>query len=108
MDLTKLNNSLYHVELPPETIGGWQEKMDAEFSRYGKMFKNREECDYFSMLPLNEEQRMAILDVMMEESKFAKELRYCSGEANKSRDHRSRCIHCVLKFPPNRNEKVCL
>jgi hypothetical protein len=107
-DLTKLPNRLYHVELPPQHVSAWQEKMDKDFGAYGKFFKSRDECDYFTMLPLNTEQRHKLLLVMKEERDFEQELSTCKGRPDANAVHRAKCISCVMKYPPHQLEKVCV
>lgn len=70
-DLTKLPNAVYHVDPTPETVDGWQEKLDKDYLTYGRFFISREECDIFTMLPLNDEQRIILLLKMGEERKEA-------------------------------------
>ena len=65
VDLSKHPSAIYHVELPPETTSEWQDKMEKGYQTYGKFFKNREECDYFSMLPLDKKQRVMLLEQMV-------------------------------------------
>jgi hypothetical protein len=91
---------IYQVDPCPETPDTWKEKQEQEFELYGAYFKNREEFEYFVMLPLSDEQRCQLLRVMKNESDFRIQLEKCTGEDDYGQEHRKYCIECVTTHKP--------
>lgn len=63
---------IYKHDIPPDTIKGWEERNDRGWMNYGRFFKSRDECDLFTMLPLNDEQRKSLLCTMLKEKEATK------------------------------------
>lgn len=91
---------LWQVDVPPETLDQWNEKLKFERQKWGKYFSDPYQCDLFSMLPVNDKQRTWILTNMIKASKLRDEVRACHGEKNTSKEHREQCLDCVAKFRP--------
>ena len=91
---------IYQVEPCPETPSAWIERQNREYEIYGKYFKNKLEFEFFVMLPLTDEQRVALLYVMKRESDERIDLRTCKGEVDKPQTHRNKCMNCVLTQRP--------
>lgn len=95
---------IYQVDPCPETPEKWKEKQAKEFEIYGKFFKNREEFEYFVMLPLSDEQRVELLLVMKKERDFNQKLENCRGEMQSEEyntEHRKYCLECCTSHRPS-------
>lgn len=65
--MTKKRTTLNTAPEPPETIHEWLDVQNDEFIEYGKFFPNRQEFEYFVMLPLSKKQRYELLQTMLKE-----------------------------------------
>lgn len=58
---------IYKIELPSANLAEATDRLDKGWRTYGHLFRNREECELFTMLPLNPEQRAQLLKTMLDE-----------------------------------------
>ena len=62
-------HAIYQHDVP-STTQEWQDKLDQGWQNYGHLFRNRNECELFTMLPLNDTQRFELLKKMIDEKKY--------------------------------------
>ena len=92
---------IYQVEPGPESPAAFDKYVENLRPLYGRLFKNEAEYELFCMLPLSNEQRLTVLQAMIEERKFHEDVKSCRGAADTCSDHRKFCMHCVLKHRPS-------
>lgn len=90
-------SALYETT-PVETISQFKVAFDTWHRQNGFLFKDREQSEYFFMLPLNKQQRLTLLETLKEERFFIEKLRTCDGlrPSEQSQAHRNLCLNCVL------------
>jgi len=71
-----------------------------DYAMYAQYFKNKEECEYFLMLPLDREGRKKLLLKLAEERQKQIALERCEGDRFADAEHRKLCIPCCLLYKP--------
>ena len=98
----KKNKQLWADQNPGEdSIKMIEKRMEEAFSKFGKHFKNKEEFEFFWMLPLNDENRFKLLRNLWEEKKFKDEVESCEGVENSTPEHRKLRLECCTKIRPS-------
>jgi len=91
------NSSLYQVS-PIETISQYKDTFDIWKRQFGYLFKDKDQCEYFFMLPLSAKQRLSVLEELKADKIFLDQLRTCDGSnaPERTQEHRNKCLKCVL------------
>ena len=92
--------AIYQHAAPLCTIDQIEEEMSANYAQYGSMFRDKEEFEYFWMLPLNPTQRLQLVDVLKGEAVAEIRLLSCLGSETETPAHRARCVECVCTVKP--------
>lgn len=58
---TPLTSRIHQVKLPPQSIQELEAEINSCHIKYGNLFPSYEDAEYFSMLPLTDETRRAVL-----------------------------------------------
>lgn len=88
---------IYQVDVPADTPDAWQREVQNTRDKYGRYFKNEDEFLFFSMLPISrDEDRMKLLLALKDEEERERELKDCAGVHGQTKEHRQRCLSCVL------------
>ena len=82
---------IWQVEAPRERLEDIEEDMAFASEKYGKLFLNKQEFEYFWMLPLTKEQKEKLIVCLHEEKVKKHILRHCTGMEGKDSEHRSQC-----------------
>lgn len=56
-----ISEAVVNAELPPQSIEETEQYQNSIYTRFGELFKSREDSDYFCMLPISNKQRLAVL-----------------------------------------------
>lgn len=96
MESLLMRKKLYQVDIPPETQDQWEQGLKISREKWGRYFRNEEEFEFFSMLPLSDKDKCKLLMNLKEESQQKQKLRNCKGEHGQTKEHRSLCLSCVL------------
>lgn len=92
---------IYNVDVPPETIEAWEDKLDKDKRAYERYFKNARELEFFCMLPLDNSQRTSLLKTLADAREEELRVSRCKGEPGNCRAHRLLCMSCVLRHRPS-------
>jgi hypothetical protein len=60
-DDTPVNPRVANATVQSDLIPEWNDGAKAFIARYGDNFRSRDDCEYFYMLPLSKEQRVAVV-----------------------------------------------
>jgi hypothetical protein len=91
---------IWQCQTPIENVHQGKQVLARGRQKYRHLFKDDEQCDLFTMLPIPEDKRLTILQNMIEDSQFHNNVRTCTGAEGTSSEHRRFCIDCVLKYKP--------
>lgn len=92
--------NVYKVPVPTETLEEWNKQKARGLAKYGSLFRDEEEFEFFWMLPLNEEQRLKLLRSLSDERRLQLEVEICTGGVDSSAAHRDLCIKCCVTNRP--------
>jgi len=87
---------IYQVPVQPQTMEQWEEDLELKRTRWGKYFTNTEQFEYFAMLPLDETQRQILINAMIAEQEYKRELENCTGKLGSSSQHKRECLPCCV------------
>ena len=59
-DQVPVNPRVANAEVQSDLIPEWNDGAKAFIAKYGDNFRSRDDCEYFYMLPLSKEQRVAV------------------------------------------------
>lgn len=91
---------IYSHKAPLETLVEVEEEMKVAYSQYGSLFKNKDEFEYFHMLPLDNNQRRELINVLLAESEERRHADACEGTEGSSSAHRNACMECCVLYKP--------
>jgi len=91
---------IWRIEAPPDSISEWEAKLEQGRVRWGKYFEAADQCDLFNMLPVSEEDKVNLMNNMIQASQLRDEVRLCEGASETTAEHRQQCICCVVKHHP--------
>lgn len=94
--------AIWRHETPPQNISEWKEKLVAGRAKWGQFFADPEQCDLLTMLPVNDEERVMILNNMQRASKLRDSVRACTGASDTDAEHRQQCMECVCLYKPDK------
>ena len=89
------------MEAPPDSIAQWNVKLEQGRQKWGKYFAASDQCDLFNMLPVSEEDKVNLLNNMIQASQLRDEVRACDGAPETTSEHRQQCINCVTQHHPS-------
>ena len=101
MEQLLLKKPIYQHDVPLDPPLAWEEDTALAFTTWGKFFKNKEEFEYFWMLPISQSQREQLIKALWEEKCRRIEVLSCEGKEGMSVDHRQECFDCCLRFKPH-------
>ena len=73
---------------------------DRGYATWGKYFHSEEEFEYFWMLPLDLDQRLRLVGILIKERERMDAIVRCTGVSVSSPDHRALCIECCVSHRP--------
>ena len=79
----------------PETMAEFDEYLREHEHQYRQFFKDRDQYEFFMMLPMDDALRHSVLAAMSSEVAFTRELDSCRGCVDSTHIHRLACIKCV-------------
>ena len=100
METLLVKKPIYQHDAPLDTPQQWEEETAQAFTTWGKFFKNKEEFEFFWMLPIDQKQREQLIRDLWEEKCRRLEIMSCQGKEGSTPEHRADCFECCVLYKP--------